>query len=246
MQQHQDNQQQTQEKSTAMLRPSGGYRFLKSYQMAEIVFDATVAFCEHNQELTPRYRDQMVQAARSGRQNIAEGSCAAATSSKSEVLLTNVARSSLEELLLDYEDYLRHHELPQWDKDNSEAVAVRQVCKTHGPEIKHYRKWLKNENPAVVANALICLCNQAIYLLKRQINTLEARHREQGGYGEQLYAARIARREERQAAANVPECPECGKPMKRRTARQGIRAGKDFWGCSAFPKCRGTRNINEE
>jgi len=72
---------------------------------------------------------------------------------------------------------------------------------------------------------------------------LESRVLEQGGYSEQLYAARIAKRGEQQAADNVPECPECGKSMKRRTAKQGIRAGKDFWGCSAFPKCRGTRSI---
>ncbi len=229
-----------------MLRPSGGYRFLKSFQMAEIVFDATVAFCKSCPELTPRYRDQMVQAARSGRQNIAEGSCAAAASAKSEILLTNVARSSLEELLLDYEDYLRHRGLPQWDKDCSEAVAVRQVCRMHGSEIGHYAIWLEDENPAVVVNALICLCNQAIYLLKRQVTALEAKHREQGGYGEQLYAARIAKRSEQQVADDTPECPECGKPMVRRTARQGIRAGKDFWGCSDFPKCRGVRNISGE
>lgn len=185
----------------------------------------------------------MVQAARSGRQNIAEGSCASATSGKSEVMLTNVARGSLEELLLDYEDYLRHHGLDQWDKNSPEALAVRGVCKTHGPDIAHYADWFSHRDPVVVINALICVCNQAIYLLKRQVEALEARHLEEGGYTEQLYAARIVRRSAQNAAPQTPECPECGKPMVLRTAQQGPRAGKAFWGCSGFPACRGTRKI---
>ena len=226
-----------------MLRPSGGFRSLRSFQMAEIVFDATVAFCSRHRDLSARYRDQMVQAARSGRQNIAEGSCASTTSAKSEVLLTNVARGSLEELLLDYEDYLRHHGLIQWDKDSTEAVAVREVCTNRGPDIVHYANWFQHTDPVVEVNALICVCNQAIYLLKRQVNALEAQHLEAGGYSEQLHAARLARRTEQRAAPEVPACPECGRPMARRTARKGPRSGKAFWGCSGFPACRGTRPI---
>lgn len=229
-----------------MLRPSGGYRKLRSFQMAEIVFDATVAFCDKHRDLSPRYREQMVQAARSGRQNIAEGSCASATSGKSEVMLTNVARGSLEELLLDYEDYLRHHDLQQWDKDSLEALEVRGVCTARGPDIVHYVPWFGHRDPVVVINALICVCHQAVFLLKRQVEALEARHIEEGGYSEQLYAARIARRSEQQAAPQTPDCPDCGKPMMRRTARQGPRAGKAFWGCSGFPGCRGTRKIAGE
>lgn len=234
-------------KRDGMLRPSGGFRSLRSFQMAEIVFDATVSFCKrYCDDLSPRYRDQMVQAARSGRQNIAEGSCASATSAKSEVLLTNVARGSLEELLLDYEDYLRHHGLGQWDKDSAEARAVREVCTTRDANIAHYAKWFQHKDTVVVVNALICVCNQAIYLLKRQVQALEARHLEMGGYSEQLYAARLARREAQRTAPQPPDCPECGKPMVRREARQGERAGKAFWGCSGFPECRGTRKIAGE
>ena len=233
-------------KRDGMLRPSGGYRKLRSFQMAEIVFDATVAFCHKHRDLSPRYREQMVQAARSGRQNIAEGSCASATSGKSEVMLTNVARGSLEELLLDYEDYLRHHDLPKWDKDSPEALEVRGVCTARGPDIAHYALWFGHSEPVVVINALICLCHQAIYLLKRQVEALEARQLEEGGYSEQLHTARIARRAEQQTAPDTPDCPDCGKPMVRRTARQGARAGKAFWGCSGFPTCRGTRKIAGE
>ena len=101
----------------AKIRPSGGYRDLRSFQIATVIYDATYWFCERFLPPRTRMSDQMVQAARSGRQNIAEGSRASATSSQTELRLVNVARSSLEELLLDYEDYLRHRRLPQWAPD---------------------------------------------------------------------------------------------------------------------------------
>jgi len=109
------------------LRPSGGYRRAASFQTATLVYDATHWFCEKFLDPRSRLVDQMVQAARSGRQNIAEASRAAATSSQTELRLLNVARASLEELLLDFEDYLRHRRLPQWAQDSSEAQAVRGV-----------------------------------------------------------------------------------------------------------------------
>jgi len=108
-------------------RPSGGYRDTCSFETATIIYDATVWFCEKFVDYRSRTVDQMVQAARSGRQNIAEGSRAAATSSQTELRLLNVARASLEELLLDYEDFLRHRRLPQWTADSPEASAVRGV-----------------------------------------------------------------------------------------------------------------------
>ena len=109
------------------LRPSGGYRALRSFQTATLIYDGTVAFCDRFVDKRSRTHDQMVQAARSGRQNIAEGSRAGATSGKSEIHLTNVARASLDELMLDYEDFLRHRRLQQWAADDPEALAVRQV-----------------------------------------------------------------------------------------------------------------------
>ena len=116
----------------AKIRPSGGYRELRSFQIATVIYDATYWFCERFLEPRTRMSDQMVQAARSGRQNIAEGSRASATSSQTELRLVNVARSSLEELLLDYEDYLRHRRLPQWAPESPEALAVRRVGKNDG------------------------------------------------------------------------------------------------------------------
>src|SRR5437763_14813702 len=109
------------------LRPSGGYRNLRSYQVATVIYDATVSFCDHFIDKRSRTHDQMVQAARSGGKNIAEGSRAAATTSQTELRLVNVARASLEELLLDYEDYLRQNGHRQWEPEDPEARAVRAV-----------------------------------------------------------------------------------------------------------------------
>src|SRR5512142_1721261 len=110
-----------------LLLPHGGYRKLRSYQTAEMVYDATVAFCDRFIDKRSRTHDQMVQAARSGVQNIAEGSLASATSKETELKLTNVARASLGELLLDYEDFLRQRGLRQWTKDAPEALEVRSL-----------------------------------------------------------------------------------------------------------------------
>src|SRR5256885_15212522 len=112
---------------TSRLRPHGGYRRLRSFQVTEIIYAGTVAFCDRFVDKRSRTHDQMVQAARSGRQNIAEGTRASATSSQTELRLINVARASLDELLLDYEDFLRQRGLLQWGKDDPEAQAVRVV-----------------------------------------------------------------------------------------------------------------------
>lgn len=172
------------------LRPSGGYRKTASFQTATLIYDATVWFCEKFVDNRSRTVDQMVQAARSGRQNIAEGSRAAATSSQTELRLINVARASLEELLLDYEDYLRHRRLKQWAIDSEEAGAVRrvasrsprndQVAQTDMTELSDqerwalYSPWLDASDSATRANALICLIHQTNFLLDRQIAALEA------------------------------------------------------------------------
>ena len=111
-------------KTPKLIPPHGGYRNLQSYQMAEIVYDATVAFCNRFISRRSRTHDQMVQAARSGKQNIAEGCMASGTSKRTELKLIGVARASLEELLLDFEDYLRQKELPVWGKDHAKAREV--------------------------------------------------------------------------------------------------------------------------
>ena len=167
------------------LRPSGGYRDLRSFQTSTLVYDDTVDFCARFVDRRSRTVDQMVQAARSGRQNIAEGSRASATSSQTELRLVNVARASLDELLLDYEDYLRQRKLPQWGKADPQAMAVREIGRT-AKNTPDYSPWLSHADPGIVANTLICLIHQTNYLLDQQIRALERAFVEEGGYSEQL------------------------------------------------------------
>ena len=245
------------------LRPSGGYRDLRSFAVATIVYDGTVAFCARFVDRQSRLVDQMVQAARSGRQNIAEGSRAAAASSQTEIRLVQVARASLDELLLDYEDFLRQRKLRAWRKDDREALEVRAVGKnndrpdradrtdpTDRAGAAAYARWLEHRDPAVVANTLICLIHQTNYLLDQQVAGLERGFIKEGGYSEQLAAARIAERQKQnraepaKPAPKAPDCPRCGKPMALRTARNGPQAGAQFWGCSGYPECKGTRALD--
>lgn len=242
------------------IRRSGGYRQLASFQTATLIYDATYWFCERFCDQRSRTVDQMIQAARSGRQNIAEGSRAAATSSQTELRLVNVARASLEELLLDYEDYLRHRRLRLWEPNSSEATEVRSVPRRFKQERSDqsdqsdqqrwqlYSRWLDGDDPAVRANATICLIHQANYLLDQQITALESQFISEGGYSEQLASARLAQRKQnRTDQANptdpsslLPNCPKCGRPMALRTVKQGSRAGQNFWGCTGYPDCRET------
>jgi restriction system protein len=241
------------------LRPSGGYRRLRSFQTASVIYDATVSFCARFLDPRSRTVDQMVQAARSGRQNIAEGSRASTASTQTELRLINVARASLDELLLDYEDFLRQRGLQQWAKDSQEAWEVREVGGLHRTDPsdptdrsdkKLYQPWLEHNDPAVVANALICLIHQANYLLDRQIAGLEREFIKKGGYSERLAAARVRERARvdrtdpsdptDRSGKSLPPCPLCGRPLVVRTARKGDRAGSQFLGCSGYPDCRGT------
>ena len=238
------------------IRPSGGYRDTVSFQAATIIYDTTYWFCEKFLDSRSRTVDQMVQAARSGRQNIAEGSRASATSSQTELRLINVARASLDELLLDYEDFLRHRRLEQWTPDSAEAMAVRSVPRKYKDQTDQsdltdlsdaerwalYAPWLEHEDPAVRANAAICLINQANYLLDKQIAALEKAFVDEGGYSEQLATARLKKRQE-QRTGPIPDCPDCGKPMVLRTAKTGKNSGKQFWGCSAYPECKGIEKV---
>lgn len=179
-----------------LIPPHGGYRNLRSFQNATLVYDLTVEFCDsymtYKTNKSPRTYDQMVQAARSGRQNIAEGSQASGTSKKTELKLVNVARASLEELLLDYEDYLRQHHLPLWDKSDERALVVRALCRdrSHTTDAT-YRTYL--EQPESAANLLICLIHQTNYLLDQQLRSLEKKFLEEGGFTERLYSVRKAR-----------------------------------------------------
>lgn len=177
-----------------LIDPHGGCRGLKSYQNAEIIYDATVAFCDRFIDRRSRTHDQMVQAARSGKQNIAEGSMASGTSRKMELKLVGVARASLEELLLDYEDFLRQRGLALWSKDHPEARAVRRLAWEEDRSYGTYRTYVEQCPAEVAANALVCLIHQANFLLDRQLRQLEQRFLAEGGFTERLYDARSAAR----------------------------------------------------
>jgi four helix bundle suffix protein len=181
----------------------------------------------------------------------------------------NVARASLDELLLDYEDYLRHRRLPQWSPDGPEASAVRAVAHTlkrdrtdrsapSDPSTLSdqqrwalYSRWLDHADPAVRANATICLIHQANYLLDQQIAALEAAFIEDGGYSEQLATERLRQRRAKDQTdqsdqtdlPKPPKCPKCGSLMVLRTAKGGKTPGSQFWGCTRYPECKGTAQL---
>jgi four helix bundle suffix protein len=197
----------------------GGYRKLKSFQVAQLAYDVTVRFCDRYIEKRSRTHDQMVQAARSGVQNIAEGSQASGTSKKTELKLTNVARASLEELRLDYEDYLRQRGLAQWPREDArraELIAARPATAddvaawaraVHGQDGRHGQsgrgaksksiestKSTVSTYPEIAANGVLALLAVACSLIDRQIATLEKNFVEEGGFTERLYRVRSQRR----------------------------------------------------
>jgi four helix bundle suffix protein len=173
-----------------LIPPHGGYAKLKSYQSAEIVYDATVVFCDRFIDRRSRTHDQMVQAARSGKQNIAEGSMASGTSRKTELKLVGVARASLEELLLDYRDFLRQKGLALWDKEHPTAKQIRALGYRSNRSYTTYKTYFEASPAETAANAAICLVHQTNYLLDRQLRALEKQFLDQGGFTERLYAAR--------------------------------------------------------
>jgi four helix bundle suffix protein len=169
----------------------GGYEELLSFRKARILYDATVFFCGRYLEKRDRTRDQMTQAARSGKQNIVEGSQVSGTSKEGEVKLLNVARASLEGLLEDYRDFLRCRGAPLWEKDSREALFVRKLgAKRDAP----YETYIETRPPEIVASILICLIHQTNYLLDQQLRQLEKAFLAEGGSRERMTHARLAAR----------------------------------------------------
>lgn len=245
------------------LLPHGGYRKLRSYIIAEAVYDATVVFCRRFFAYDRRMTDQMVQAARSGVRNISEGSGADATSRTTEIKLTNVARASLgDELLRDYESFLRQNGLRVWHKESPETRAMRErLREDHVAQLPPapagtvrltglagLADFVGKADAEIAGNAMLCAINQAVYLLNRQLKRQSETFVEEGGFTERLHAARSSRRAEQSGVSTMgkpPMCPRCGKPMVPRTARKGAQAGQAFWGCSAYPDCVGTRQFEK-
>jgi four helix bundle suffix protein len=177
----------------------GGYRNLFSYQKAEIIYDGTVYFTNRFFNKYDRTVGQMVQAARSGKQNIAEGSIASATSKETEIKLTNVARASLEELQIDYEDFLRTNKLPLWDKNHRLVARLRDINKSvPTPIYDTFKKAIEHDSPEICANTMITLIKITTYLLKQQIKQLETAFVKEGGLRERMTKARIEQRKKKQ------------------------------------------------
>lgn len=177
-----------------LLPPRGDYRTLLSFQKAEVIYDITFRFAHKFLAKGDRTIDQMIQAARSGKKNLLEGSKAGTTSKETELKLTNVARASLEELLDDYCDYLRVRDLRQWDKDSKEARYIRKLGRKTPPSFEHYREFMETRPPEVIANIALCLIHQANYLIDQQLRRLEKDFLTQGGLRERMTRMRLSAR----------------------------------------------------
>jgi four helix bundle suffix protein len=180
--------------SERFIPPHGGYKDLISYQKAEIVYDATVYFCDHFVDRRSRTHDQMIQAARSGKQNIIEGSQASGTSKETEIKLTNVARASLEELLADYLDFLRVRCFEEWPASHPYARRLRELNRIRNATYATFQKGIENPDPAISANVILGLTRVTTYLLDRQIRYLEKAFLQDGGLRERMTRARLETR----------------------------------------------------
>lgn len=243
----------------------GGFRKLHSFTLATIVQLETLRFCrrflthDHREAAEKFYDpkgrqyDQMTQAARSGRQNIIEGSERSSTSKDTEMKLTDVARASLSELRGDYEVFIIDRGDLPWSVHSTEARAVNAISIDDAPfkddmvheSAKHaltqrrkYARWLDSQDPVVFANAMLLIIGRALNMLKSQIDAQGKAFEESGGFSERLHTRRLEIREGQQSSEAAPVCPQCGQSMRRRRSAKG-----EFWGCTAYPACKGTREI---
>lgn len=243
---------------------SGGYRKLYSFTFATMIHLGTIRFCKRfipfRDDPLGKTAGQMIGAARSGRQNIIEASERAATSKQTEIRLTDVARASLAELLGDYEIYLADKGVIPWSRDNPERQALGELrlpafkftddalhdyWRYFQNVKKPFDKWLESDNDTVVANAMIFLITRTMAMLGAQVRHQGEDFLEHGGFRERMHRCRTeARQEQAHADTAVPACPECGNPMRKRISRTGKNTEKPFWGCSAYPDCKGTREMD--
>lgn len=238
------------------------YYWLDTWVLANVIQVATQDFCQRylNQKNDPcgRQYDQMTQAARSVPANIAEGSSRHSTSKETEMKLTDVARASLAELANDYVNwFLKQGQVP-WSiksEDHKKVTAIQLDKPTYKEDVQYlscvhilnqkhkFDEWLCSNNSLTEANCLLVLCNRLIMMLRKQISNQLASFCEEGGFTEGLTAERLAYRTEKSINADAPMCPKCGKPMIKRVAKKGVNSGKEFWSCSTYPNCNGTKKI---
>lgn len=185
--------------SHPIIPPRGDYQTLHSFHKAEVIYDITFRFAHKFLAKGDRTVDQMIQAARSGKKNLLEGSKAALTSKETELKLTGVSRASLEEVLDDYRDFLRVREHAEWDKNSKEALYVRRLGRIVPQTYELYRKFVDTRPPEVIANIAICLIHQANFLIDQQLRRLEKDFLEQGGLRERMFQARLNHRRQNPA-----------------------------------------------
>ena len=235
---------------------------MDTWVLANVIQLATQDFCMRNLNRTNdpcgRQFDQMTQAARSVPANIAEGNSRHSTSKETEMRLTDVARASLAELANDYVNWLLLHENIPWSVKSEEHKSVSNIPldkPTYKDDVQHqsgihilkqkhkFDTWLCSKDSMIEANCLLVLCNRLIMMLSKQIENQLASFREEGGFTEALSAERLAFRAEQSSQCDAPACPKCGKPMIKRIAKKGVNAGKEFWSCSSYPNCDGSRPV---
>lgn len=180
-------------KSEELIPRIGNYKKLISYQKSQTVFDITYYFCHNFLSKGDRTIDQMIQAARSGKQNIVEGSSASSVSKETEIKLTSVAKASLHELLIDYEDFLRTRNHRQWETNSIELIKMREIGRMHN-DTEYYKKLISTRPPETIANIAIVLIKQTDYLLYKQLKKLEEEFLNQGGFREKMTRMRIEKR----------------------------------------------------
>ena len=239
-----------------------GYYWLDTWVLANVIQLATQDFCarylNHSNDPCGRQYDQMTQAARSAPANIAEGASRRSTSKETEMKLTDVARATLAELTNDYINWLLRQESIPWSTRSADYKAVNSIqldrpeykddviheSSIHILKQKHkFDPWLTVGDSLKEANCLLVLCQRLVLMVGKQIESQLSTFKQEGGFTEALTAERLAHRTQQSQEADAPTCPVCGKPMLRRMAKKGINSGHEFWSCSDYPNCRGTRPI---
>lgn len=243
---------------------SQSYHWLNSWILANVIQLATQDFCDRflDYRMDPgrRLYDQMTMAARCGVANIAEGSARHSTSVETEMRLLDVARASFDELQGDIFNFLLRKRAEVWAIGNPDREAMWQL-RLDPPQYsnsylhdaaKHilaqkckFDPWLENDNPEIVANALLVLCLRENKMLHAQIQSQLEHFRQTGGFTENMTAERLEARKTQSTVTGAPNCPKCGKPMFRRVQRKGQMQGREFWGCSDYPNCNGTLPISK-
>jgi len=246
------------------IKTTAGYLYLDSWILANILQLSTQEFCrrflDKKNDPCGRQYDQMTQAARSITANIAEGASRHQTSRETEMKLIDVARASASELAGDYLNFILSLGKPAWLATDPTAQALRSIkldAPRYGKDLLHDASahilaqkqrfdpfTAGAEDSATSANALLILCGRVISMLRRQIEHLFDDFKKEGGFTENLTAERLSVIKQKSAKEGAPACPICEKPMRRRMARKGINSGKEFWSCTDYPNCHGTRPIS--